>query len=101
MAGLRAHETLASALPIDFEARGNNESIRVSDRFSVRAVGEAQLAGALPYVSEEAVAGLKFSAALPPDLARATLAERFCDSEGAATLKASNLVTLEDQKGTA
>ncbi|MGK0716480.1 DEAD/DEAH box helicase [Leucobacter sp. W1153] len=84
MAGLKAHETLAAALPIGFEARSTNESMRFSTAgFDLHALRDAAIDGAFPYIAPEAVSGLKFSAALPADLARATLAERFCDREHA------------------
>ena len=44
---------------------------------------DADVETALPAISPQAVEGLKFSAALPPDLAQATLAERFVDRAGA------------------
>jgi len=43
-------------------------------------------------VSPQAVEGLKFSAALPIDLATATLAERFVDRRGAADVAGSKIV---------
>ena len=79
MAGLRAHETLAAALPVEFEARSTNEYVRFSAAFDLNAMRLTDLEGVLPYVDPRAVAGLKFSAALPAGLARATLAERFVD----------------------
>jgi len=47
---------------------------------------------ALPHVSAEAVDGLKFSAASPPDLARATLAERGADRPHATTVLRERIV---------
>ncbi|MGX5681700.1 DEAD/DEAH box helicase [Schumannella luteola] len=86
MAGLRAHETLAAALPVEYEARSTNETIVLSSVFPVDGISGLDLTEALPFVPEQAVDGLKFSAALPPNLARATLAERFVDREGAAAV---------------
>jgi ATP-dependent Lhr-like helicase len=40
----------------------------------------------LPEVDEKALEGLKFSAALPPRLAMATLAARLADLDGAAAV---------------
>ncbi|GAB3843110.1 hypothetical protein GCM10029963_17240 [Micromonospora andamanensis] len=40
----------------------------------------------LPEVTEKALAGLKFSAALPPRLATATLAARLADVDSAVTI---------------
>ena len=83
MAGARAHETLAAALPVEFEARSTNEYLRFSSAFDLDLMRDADLDGVLPYIDPCAVEGLKFSAALPQDLARSTLAERFVDSEHA------------------
>ncbi len=83
MAGLRAHETLAAALPVEFETRSTNEYLRFSAVFDLTAMRLTDLDGVLPYVDPRAVKGLKFSAALPERLARETLAERFVDHEHA------------------
>lgn len=84
MAGLRAHETLGAALPKEFEARSTNEAMRFSPAFDLAVLRAAALDDVLPFISPDAIEGLKFSAALPPDLARATLAERFVDRVHAA-----------------
>lgn len=91
-AGLRAHETLAAALPPQDEARGTNETLVLTRDFTLSSLRTADVDAASPFISEEAVAGLKFSAALPPELARATLAERFADREGAASLTLAPVV---------
>ncbi|AOS64976.1 hypothetical protein [Actinoalloteichus hymeniacidonis] len=39
-------------------------------------------------MDEQALTGLKFSAALPPELAAATVAERLVDAEGCAAVLA-------------
>lgn len=83
MAGLRAHETLAAALPNEFEARSTNESMRFAPAFDLAEFRGSALGEALPFIAPDAVSGLKFSAALPADLARATLAERFVDRANA------------------
>ena len=92
MAGLRAHETLASVLPIEFEARADNEAMHFSNLFPVDGLAGRDLSVAVPFIANDAVTGLKFSAALPLELARATLAERFVDREGAATVRDSLIV---------
>lgn len=92
MAGLRAHETLAAALPIEFEARSTNEYLRFTTAFDVNVMRGTVLEGVLPYIDPRAVEGLKFSAALPPELARATLAERFVDRIGAEAVAGSSIV---------
>ncbi|WP_219814844.1 DEAD/DEAH box helicase [Rathayibacter sp. AY1D5] len=93
LAGLKAHETLAAALPQAFEARSTNESMRFASAFDVSVLREAILDTALPFISPDAVSGLKFSTALPPDFARATLAERFVDRVHAATVAREPIVS--------
>jgi ATP-dependent Lhr-like helicase len=92
MAGLRAHETLAAALPTEFEARSDNEAIHLSSAFGSGDLSGVSVDDVLPFIAPEAVTGLKFSAALPPGLARATLAERFVDRAGAAQVIGAPLV---------
>jgi ATP-dependent Lhr-like helicase len=89
-AGERANATLAAALPnaIDPAVRYGNDALRLRTDLSrgdlARAVASAGT-GALPppAVDDRAVRGLKFADILPPDLARATLAERGADPIGA------------------
>jgi ATP-dependent Lhr-like helicase len=90
-AGGRANATLAAALPGLAEAPGRveNLSIRLKDGVDVgelrRALRGLDLEEApAPAVLEEAVRGLKFSEALPLDLAVRVLQERLRDPEGAA-----------------
>lgn len=99
MAGLRGHETLAAALPIDFEARCTNEAVRFSDQFSLDVFRATDVSEALPFIAPEAVDGLKFSAALPPELARATLSARFVDRKHAAEVAGAPVVVVTT-KGT-
>ena len=91
MAGLRAHETLAAALPIEYEARSTNETILLSSTFPVNGLADLDLAKVLPFIPDEAVEGLKFAKALPPKLARTTLAERFVDRDGAAAIASTQI----------
>jgi ATP-dependent Lhr-like helicase len=96
MAGLKAHETLAAALPADLVARSTNECVRFTvgfDLAALRAAAETATT-ALPSISSDAVEGLKFSAALPSGLARATLAERFADHEHALEIAGSPVLFL-------
>ncbi|MFJ6114566.1 DEAD/DEAH box helicase [Agrococcus sediminis] len=86
MGGLRAHETLAAALPPSFEPSSSNESIRFASTFDVDALRVLDLRDVLPQLDPAAVDGLKFSAALPADLAMSTLAERFVDRPNATTI---------------
>ncbi|MDR6906418.1 ATP-dependent Lhr-like helicase [Agromyces sp. 3263] len=91
-AGLRAHQTLIAALgEVAAEAVADNEMIRFPDGVSVADLRSADVSGALPAVPPEAVAGLKFSAALPVEMATATLSERFVDRSGAERVVASPL----------
>lgn len=92
LAGLRAHETLASVLPIEYEARADNEAMRFSAAFPATGLGGLDLSAAVPFIADDAVIGLKFNAALPRELARATLAERFVDRDGAAAVRSSTIV---------
>lgn len=50
------------------------------------ALESADWSKVLPAVSSAALAGLKFSEVLPPNLAIATIAERLADHAGAATV---------------
>lgn len=82
-AGLRANETILSALGYPEGAGADNLNIRLPLGFGIDDIRRANVSSALPVISPEAVEGLKFSAALPPGLAAATLAERFVDRAGA------------------
>jgi ATP-dependent Lhr-like helicase len=86
-AGTRANATLAGALSQrGVVARASSDgltwdaTIGVED---VRSLGESLRRGVEVPVDDAAVDGLKFAAALPMSLARATLAERRSDSVGA------------------
>lgn len=92
MAGLRAHETLAAALPVAFEPRSTNEYIRFSNQFNVAALRAVAPVTSVPHITQAAVDGLKFSAALTPNVARSTLAERFADRTHATEVAASPVV---------
>lgn len=88
-AGARANATLIAALPdiADDSQRPDNFRVRL------RGVEAAEKLGAaldvvvweevLPAVSTAALAGLKFSEVLPPELAVATIAERLADRHAA------------------
>lgn len=49
-----------------------------------------------PEIAPQAVDGLKFSAALPGELAKMTLAERFVDRRGAIEVTQSRVVILDE-----
>ncbi|MEH0841064.1 DEAD/DEAH box helicase [Micromonospora sp. CPCC 205711] len=91
-AGFRANATLIATLGdlADATQRYDDAGIRLRpdlDRQLWRAAtADAAERICLPDVSEKAVAGLKFSAALPRRLATATLAARFADVEAAAAV---------------
>ena len=91
-AGYRANATLQATLGdlADEAQRVDDVSIRL--RTDLRpaawhaAVTELKDRLCLPEVDEKALAGLKFSDALPPHLARATLAARLADPDHARTV---------------
>jgi ATP-dependent Lhr-like helicase len=91
-AGFRANATLAATVSegTDPAQRVEDASIRLRTDLTAE-MWKAAIASAadklcLPAVDERALHGLKFSAALPPRLAEATLAARLADLEGAATV---------------
>lgn len=93
-AGFRANATLAATLSdlVDPVQRYDDCQLRLrADLTPVRwREGIANAAQRLrpPEVNEKALVGLKFSDALPKDLATATLAARLADAEGAAAVLA-------------
>ncbi|WP_104090846.1 DEAD/DEAH box helicase [Cryobacterium sp. N19] len=93
-AGLRANETLLSGLGYPDGTAADNLSIRLPTEISIEDIRTADVATALPVVSPEAVEGLKFSAALTPGLASATLAARFVDRLGAVDIVARPILVL-------
>jgi ATP-dependent Lhr-like helicase len=88
-AGTAANRTLQASLPevVDPRQRINDRSLRLLpdlDRKDISAALDCcELV--LPHVDRGAVAGLKFSAALPDALALRTVAERLADKRGATT----------------
>ncbi|NKS26558.1 DEAD/DEAH box helicase [Rhodococcus hoagii] len=86
-AGLAANRTLQASLPtvVDPRQRLNEKSLRLLPGIGPRDVSSAlrDVVWQRPVVAATAVAGLKFSAALPSELATATLAERLGDRAGA------------------
>lgn len=90
-AGLRAHETLLAAIGSPTGAVADNEVIRLPAHCGVDELRNAAVDVALPAVGPEAADGLKFSAALPRQLAITTLAERFVDRPGARSLTLASL----------
>ncbi len=82
-AGLRANETLAAALGGADVLGTDNRRLELASHVTIDDIRTAQIAHAEPAVSSDAVDGLKFSAALPLELARSTLGERFAERRGA------------------
>ncbi|MFI5616287.1 DEAD/DEAH box helicase [Streptomyces sp. NPDC051567] len=89
-AGYRANATLAASLGpvVDPLQRPTAAYLRLREDITpqdwAKATADASEQLCLPAVDARALAGLKFSAALPPRLAEATLAARLADLEGAA-----------------
>jgi ATP-dependent Lhr-like helicase len=89
-AGFRANATLTATLggAVDPTGRFDDFQIRLREDLTSttwrQVVEGATTHLCLPEVSQKALAGLKFSAALPPRLATATLAARLADLDGAA-----------------
>lgn len=89
-AGGRGNATLAAALEhvVDADERPENHCLRLRaevGRKEFRRALDDMMASELPppIVAEEAVRGLKFAEALPPDLAASTLAARLIDEPAA------------------
>ncbi|SCL29753.1 ATP-dependent helicase Lhr and Lhr-like helicase [Micromonospora nigra] len=91
-AGLRANATLTATLGevVDPVQRFDDHAIRLRENLTPREwrslVADAAHRLCLPEVNDRALAGLKFSAALPERLARATLAARLADLPAAAAV---------------
>lgn len=80
-AGLKANATLLAGLGLN--ASGvENESVLLPEGITAADVNAADC-DAVPRVDEEAISGLKFSVALPLDLAVKTVGERLSDRRGA------------------
>ncbi|MEV4238021.1 DEAD/DEAH box helicase [Nocardia sp. NPDC049737] len=100
--GTAANRTLQSSLPklVDPRQRIDERSLRLLPGVTVREVGDAlaEVAWSRPEVSRNAIAGLKFSAALPPDLAYETLGARLGNQVVAADVVAENrrILRVED-----
>lgn len=83
-AGWRANETVAAALRTrGVHATTNNTTIRLAENLPISALRDLSVVGVLPAVSPQAIRGLKFSVALPPELAESSLAARNVDAAGA------------------
>ncbi|KQP66915.1 DEAD/DEAH box helicase [Nocardioides sp. Leaf285] len=88
-AGLKANATLLAGLGL--EAQGvENDYVDVPAALDLRAADPA----AVPNPGVEAVSGLKFSAALPIELATRTLGQRLSDTDGASATLEKPLIDL-------
>ncbi|HEX5540183.1 MAG TPA: DEAD/DEAH box helicase [Micromonospora sp.] len=91
-AGFRVNATLTATLSevVDPMQRFDDYNIRLRENVTPAewrdVIADAGERLCLPEVNEKALAGLKFSAALPKRLATATLAARLADLDGAATV---------------
>ncbi|HKS43678.1 MAG TPA: DEAD/DEAH box helicase [Amycolatopsis sp.] len=101
-AGTAANRTLQASLAgiADPRQRINDQSLRMLPDLDFREISSRlrQCELVPPHVDRSAVAGLKFSTALPDDLARRTVAERLMDQGGAAAPldKPRRFITLRD-----
>src|SRR5699024_2655572 len=77
-AGQRANDTLLAALKLQHDSQCDNVSITMPGWSGRRELIGARknVDSAQAFVSQDAIEGLKFSAALPIDMARAALAAR-------------------------
>ena len=89
-AGLKANATLLAGLGLG-SSGVENEGVVLPEGITADDVKAARC-GAVPRVDEEAVSGLKFSAALPSDLAVKTLGERLADPLGAGRTARASIV---------
>jgi ATP-dependent helicase Lhr and Lhr-like helicase len=89
-AGLKANATLLAGLGLN--ASGvENESVLLPEGITADDVKAAD-SDAVPRVDEEVISGLKFSVALPSDLAVRTLGERLADQRGAGETAQARIV---------
>lgn len=101
-AGTAANRTLHASLPqlVDPRQRLGDRVIRMrADRDTrdlTAALDAADAPAAVP-VNDAALSGLKFSAAIPDDLARRTLAARLADHAGATNTLAEDRIVLHSR----
>lgn len=92
-AGLKANETLRAALG-GSEGRSYNDVMVLRGVDDTAVISGADVTTVVPEIPEEMVRALKFSAALPPDVAARTLAERFADPAGARAIVDAHLIRV-------
>jgi ATP-dependent Lhr-like helicase len=91
-AGLKANATLLAGLGLGTDG-AENESVLLPEGITGDAIKAADT-NAVPRVDEEAISGLKFSVALPLDLAVRTIGERLADPHGAREVARASIVRL-------
>lgn len=91
-AGVAANATLVGGIGAALDVRLSNAFVDLPPDVTAERIRTADVERALPEVTPDAVTGLEFSAALPPEMAVATLAERFVDRAGAADVVRRRLV---------
>ncbi|WP_166390134.1 DEAD/DEAH box helicase [Nocardioides ochotonae] len=94
-AGLKANETLRAALG-GAEGRSYNDVMVIRGLDDTADISRTSVDGAVPAIPEEMARELKFSAALPHDVAVRILAERFTDAAGAEDVTEHRLVRAVD-----
>lgn len=92
-AGLKANVTLLAALGVE-DSRADNAMILLPSSVTVAEIRESasRVAEALPFVPTQMIEGLKFSAALPKELAKSTLSGRLRDPLGASMVLRNRLI---------
>ncbi|OBG19343.1 DEAD/DEAH box helicase [Mycobacterium sp. 852002-51057_SCH5723018] len=89
-AGMKANATLLAGLDLDASG-AENESVLLPERITGDDIKAAN-SNAVPRIDEEAISALKFSVALPSDLAVRTLGERLADPRGAAETAQARII---------
>jgi ATP-dependent Lhr-like helicase len=92
-AGLKANATMLAGLGLD-AAGAENESVLLPEGVGPSEVRSADV-DAVPRLDAEAIEALKFSAALPQEVAMRTLGERLADPDGAASVAKMALIRTE------
>jgi ATP-dependent Lhr-like helicase len=92
-AGLKANATLLAGLDLD-PAGAENESVLLPEGVGPSEVKSVDV-GVVPQLDAEAVKALKFSVALPEELASRTLGERLADPDGAVSVTRMALIRAD------
>lgn len=94
-AGLRANATFVAGVGLSGQGI-TNEYVELPPDTTAADIRHGDVSTALPDVDPRQIDALKFSVALPTEMARATLAERFADRAGAGMIVNSVLVNGRD-----